>query len=75
MYRGSSFTVNVHIEKSFLKGNLNATLFNNDVFRTAKTDITTYYAIGQTAHNVYIYTQAVDLTLSYNFNVTGSKYK
>ena len=36
MYRGSSFTVNVHIEKSFLKGNLNATLFNNDVFARLK---------------------------------------
>jgi hypothetical protein len=75
MYRGSSFMVNARIQKSFLKGSLNATLFANDIFRTAKNDVTTYYAIGHTAQDVYTYTQTVGLTLSYNFNVTGSKYK
>ena len=75
MYRGSSFMINARLQKSFLKGSLNATLFANDIFRTAKNDVTTYYAIGQTAQDVYTYTQAVGLTLSYNFNVTGSKYK
>ena len=75
MYRGSSFMVNARLQKSFLKGSLNATLFANDIFRTAKNDVTTYYAIGQTAQDIYTYTQAVGLTLTYNFNVTGSKYK
>ena len=75
MYRGSSFMINARLQKSFLKGSLNATLFANDIFRTAKNDVTTYYAIGQTAQDVYTYTQAVGLTLSYNFNVTGSQYK
>ena len=75
MYRGSSFMINARLQKSFLKGSLNATLFANDIFRTAKNDVTTYYAIGHTAQDVYTYTQAVGLTLTYNFNVTGSKYK
>ena len=35
----------------------------------------TYYAIGLTDQDVYTYTQCVGLTLSYNFNVTRSKYK
>ena len=75
MYRGSSFMMNARLQKSFLKGSLNATLYANDIFRTAKNDVTTYYAIGQTAQDVYTFTQAVGLTLTYNFNVTGSKYK
>ena len=75
MYRGSNFMVNARLQKSFLKGQLSATLYANDIFRTAKTKVTTYYAIGQTAQDVYTYTQCVGLTLSYNFNASGSKYK
>ena len=75
MYRGSNFMVNARLQKSFLKGQLSATLYANDIFRTAKTKVTTYYAIGQTAQDYYTYTQCVGLTLSYNFNASGSKYK
>jgi hypothetical protein len=50
-------------------------LYANDIFRTARSKITTYYDIGQTASDVYNYTQQVGITLSCNFNVTGSKYK
>ena len=75
MYRGSSFMVNARLQKTFLKGQLSATLYANDIFRTAKTKVTTYYAIGQTAQDIYSYTQCVGLTLSYNFNVSNSKYK
>ena len=75
MYRGSNFSVNARLQKSFLKGQLTATLYANDIFRTAKTKVTTYYAIGSTAQDVYTYTQCVGLTLSYNFNVSTSKYK
>ena len=75
MYRGSNFIVNARLQKSFLKGRLMATLYANDIFRTARTKVTTYYAIGQTAQDVYTYTQCVGLTLSYNFNVSNSKYK
>ena len=75
MYRGSNFSVNARLQRSFLKGQLTATLYANDIFRTAKTKVTTYYAIGSTAQDVYTYTQCVGLTLSYNFNVSTSKYK
>ena len=75
MYRGSNFSVSARLQKTFLKGQLTATLYANDIFRTAKTKVTTYYAIGSTAQDVYTYTQCVGLTLSYNFNATHSKYR
>ena len=75
MYRNSNFIMNARIQKVFMKGKLNATLFANDICRTNRTKLTTYYAIGQTSQNDYGYTQQVGLTLSYNFNVSGSKYK
>ena len=75
MYRGSNFMVNARLQKSFLKGQLSATLYANDIFRTAKNKVTTYYAIGQSAQDIYTYTQCVGLTLSYNFNASSSKYR
>ena len=75
MYRGSNFTVNARLQKSFLNERLSCTLYANDIFRTSKTKMTTYYAIGLTDQDVYTYTQCVGLTLSYNFNVSRSKYK
>ena len=75
MYRGSSFALNARLQKSFLKGQLTATLYANDILRTANSDMTTYYAIGQTAQDVYSFTQCVGVTLSYNFNISSSKYK
>ena len=75
MYRGSNFAVNARLQKSFFNERLSCTLYANDIFRTARTKMTTYYAIGLTDQDVYTYTQCVGLTLSYNFNVSGSKYK
>ena len=75
MYRGSNFYLNARVMKTFLKGRLSATLYANDIFRTARTKVNTYYAIGHTDQDVYTYTQCVGLTLSYNFNVSASKYK
>ena len=75
IYRGSKFIMGARIQKTFWDGRLNATLYANDIFRTIKTKETTYYAIGSTAQNDYNYTQSVGLTLSYNFNVTRSKYR
>lgn len=75
MYRGSNFSVNARLQKTFWKGRLTGTLYANDIFRTAKTKLTTYYAIGKTIQDIYSYTQQVGISLSYNFNVTGSKYK
>ena len=75
MYRGSNFTVNARLQKSFFNERLSCTLYANDIFHTSKTKMTTYYAIGLTDQDVYTYTQCVGLTLSYNFNVSRSKYK
>ena len=75
MYRGSNFAVNARLQKSFWNERLSCTLYANDIFRTSKNKMTTYYAIGLTDQDVYTYTQCVGLTLSYNFNVSRSKYK
>ena len=75
MYRGDSFAVNARLQKSFFNERLSCTLYANDIFRTAKTKMITYYAIGLTDQDVYTYTQCVGLTLSYNFNASRSKYK
>ena len=75
MYRGSVFTMGARLQKTFWQGRLNAVLYANDIFRTNRTKITTYYAIGQTSQNDYNYTQSVGITLSYNFNASNSKYK
>ena len=75
MYRGSTFMMNARLQKTFWKGRLTGTLYANDIFRTAKTKVTTYYDIGKTAQDIYSYSQQVGITLSYNFNVTNSKYR
>ena len=75
MYRGSNFMMNARLQKTFLNDRLTTTLYANDIFRTAKTKVTTYYAIGQTSQDIYAYTQCVGLTLTYNFNATRSKYR
>ena len=75
MYRGSNFAVNARVQKTFLEGRLSATLYANDIFRTSCSEITTYYDIGKTYQYVDSYTQCVGLTLTYNFNATGSKYR
>ena len=59
MYRGSNFTVNARLQKSFFNERLSCTLYANDIFRTSKTKMTTYYAIGLTDQDVYTYTQCV----------------
>lgn len=75
MYRGTNCSVNVRLQKAFLQGRLTASLYADDIFRSARSNMTTYYGIGTTAQKVYTYTQAVGLTLSYNFNASNSKYK
>ena len=75
MYRNSNFIMNARIQKTFWNGHLTAAVYANDIFRTNRNKLTTYYAIGSTAQDGYNYSQQIGLTLSYNFNVTGSKYK
>ena len=75
MYRGSNFSMGARMMNTFWDGRLTASLYANDIFRTSKNKVTTYYEIGLTAQSYYTYTQCVGLTLSYNFNATRSKYK
>ncbi len=75
MYRGSNFAVNARLQTSFWKGRLTGTLYANDIFRTSRTKVSTYYAIGKTDQDVYQYTQQVGISLSYNFNASRSKYR
>ena len=75
MYRGSNFAVNARVQKTFLNERLSCTLYANDIFRTSRSKVTTYYDIGKTVQDVYSYTQSVGLTLSYNFNASSSKYR
>ena len=75
MYRGSNYSMGARVMKTFWDGRLTASLYANDIFRTSKNKVTTYYEIGLTAQSYYTYTQCVGLTLSYNFNATRSKYK
>ena len=75
MYRGSNFTANARLQKSFWNERLSCTLYANDIFRSARTRGTTYYEIGKTVQDIYSYTQCVGLTLSYNFNATLMKYR
>ncbi len=75
MYRNSNFAVNARMQKSFLKGSLVAALYANDIFRTERNKYTTYCAIGKSVLSSFVYSQEIGLTLSYNFNVSRSKYK
>ena len=75
MYRGSNYSMGARVMKTLWDGRLTASLYANDIFRTSKNKVTTYYEIGLTAQSYYTYTQCVGLTLSYNFNATRSKYK
>ena len=74
-YRGSNFNLGARVQKSFLEGRLTASLYANDILRTCKNKVTTYYEIGSTAQDDYSYTQQIGLSLSYNFNASNSKYK
>lgn len=74
-YRASNFYLNARVQKSFWDGRLSASLYASDILRTLRNKLTTYYEIGSTTQDDYGYTQQIGLTLSYNFNVTGSKYK
>ena len=74
-YRGSNFNLGARVQKSFWEGRLTASLYANDILRTCKNKVTTYYEIGSTAQDDYSYTQQVGISLIYNINASSSKYK
>ena len=69
------FNINARVQKTFLDGNLTAALFANDIFRNLRERWTGYYPVTTMGKDAYVYTQSIGLSLSYDFNTTGSKYK
>ena len=69
------FNINARVQKSFLKGNLTAALFANDIFRNLRERWTGNYPVTTTSKDAYGYTQHIGLTITYNLNPSRSKYK
>ena len=69
------FNVNARLQKTFLKGQLTAALFANDIFRTLRDKWEGYYPVEILTRDAYQHSQAIGMFLQYNFNATRSKYK
>jgi hypothetical protein len=69
------FNVNARLQKTFMKGQLTAALFANDIFRTLRDKWEGYYPVEILTRDAYQHSQAIGMYLQYNFNATRSKYK
>ena len=69
------FNVNARLQKTFMKGQLTAVLFANDIFRTLRDKWEGYYPIEVLTRDAYQYSREIGISLQYNFNATRSKYK
>ncbi len=69
------FNVNARLQKTFLKGQLTAVLFANDIFRTLRDKWKGYYPIEVLTRDANQYSREIGISLQYNFNATRSKYK
>ena len=69
------FNVNARLQKTFLKGQLTAALFANDIFRTLRDKWEGYYPVEVLTRNANLYSREIGISLQYNFNATRSKYK
>jgi len=69
------FNVNARLQKTFLKGQLTAVLFANDIFRTLRDKWDGYYPVEVLTRNANQYSREIGISLQYNFNPTRSKYK
>ena len=69
------FNVNARLQKKFLKGQLTAALFANDIFRTLRDKWDGYYPAEILTRDAYQHSQEIGMYLQYNFNATRSKYK
>ena len=69
------FNVNARVQKTFFGESLTAAVFANDIFRNLRERWTGYYPVSTMSKDAYVYTQHIGISLSYNFNVTRSKYK
>ena len=69
------FNVNARLQKTFMKGQLTAVLFANDIFRTLRDKWEGYYAAEVLTRDAYQYSREIGISLQYNFNQKRSKYK
>jgi Outer membrane receptor for Fe3+-dicitrate len=69
------FNVNARLQKTFLKGQLNAILFANDIFRTLRDKWEGCYPTKVLTRDAYEYSREIGISLQYNFNQKRSKYK
>ena len=69
------FNVNARLQKTFMKGQLTAALFANDIFRTLRDNWEGYYSVEILTRDAYQHSQEIGMYLQYNFNATRSKYK
>ena len=69
------FNVNARLQKTFLKGQLTAVLFANDIFRTLHDKWEGYYPVEVLTRDAYQYSRDIGISLQYNFNQKRSKYK
>ena len=69
------FNVNARLQKTFLKGQLTAVLFANDIFRTLRDKWEGYYPVEVLTRDANQYTRDIGISLQYKFNATRSKYK
>ena len=69
------FNVNVRLQKTFMKGQLTAALFANDIFRTLRDKWEGYYPVEVLTRDANQYSREIGISLQYNFNATRSKYK
>ena len=69
------FNVNARLQKTFMKGQLTAVLFANDIFRTLRDKWEGYYPVEVLTRDANQYSREIGISLKYNFNASRSKYK
>ncbi len=74
-YVKSYWTVGVRINKSFFNKALRLNFYADDLFRTSKERWTLYGTGVNLTKDCYNFDRTFGLTVTYNFNVTRSKYK
>lgn len=69
------FNVNARLQKTFMKRQLTAVLFANDIFGTLRDKWNGYYPVEVLSRDACQYSREIGISLQYNFNATRPKYK
>jgi hypothetical protein len=69
------WTIGARINKSFFNKALKVNLYADDIFKTSQERWTTYGIGTNITKDCYNFDRTIGLTVTYNFNVTRSKYK